>query len=119
MYLTYYTLLYREYDCSVDLGQPKVQFRETLLPGTYHFDYIHKRQSGGRGQFGRAIGTVEINPKSNTENAFHDKLVGTNLSRGYIKPIVQGITEVFAKGPMIGAPMVGLEVKVVDGAEHK
>ena len=101
------------------LGQPKVQFRETILPGLYHFDYQHKRQSGGRGQFGRAIGTVELNQKSNTENAFVDKLVGTNLSRGYVKPIVQGMSEIFDKGPMMGLPMVGMEIKILDGAEHK
>ena len=65
------------------------------------------------------MGSVEINPKSNTENVFKDKLVGTNLSRGYIKPIVQGMSQVFEKGPMMGFPMVGLEVKITDGVEHK
>ena len=53
----------REYDCPVEVGQPKVAFRETILPGVVHFDYQHKRQSGGRGQYGRAIGKADINPK--------------------------------------------------------
>ena len=109
----------REYSCPVTLGQPKVAFRETILPGTYHFDYLHKRQSGGRGQYGRAIGTVELNPASNTENVYHDKLKGTNLSRGYVKPITQGMQEVFEAGSLIGEPIVGMEIKVIDGAEHK
>lgn len=108
----------REYDCPVELGQPKVAFRETLLPGQVHFDFLHKRQSGGRGQYGRAIGSVDVNPESNTKNVFTDKLVGTNLSRGYLKPIVQGMEEIFAKGPTIGAPMVGMQVTITDGAEH-
>ena len=110
---------FREYDCPVELGQPKVAFRETLLPGQVHFDFLHKRQSGGRGQYGRAIGTVDVNPESNTKNVFTDKLVGTNLSRGYLKPIVQGMEEIFEKGPTIGAPMVGMQVTITDGAEHK
>ena len=109
----------REYDCKVILGQPKVAFRETILPGEYNFDYQHKRQSGGRGQFGRAVGKVRVNPLSNTENVYNDKLTGNNMSRGYVKPLVQGMKEVFEKGPMIGANMVGIQVDITDGQEHK
>lgn len=109
----------REYDCPVEVGQPKVAFRETILPGVVHFDYQHKRQSGGRGQYGRAIGKANINPKSNTENVFNDKLTGTNLSRGYVKPLITGMEEVFAAGPQIGEPVVGISLDIIDGAEHR
>lgn len=51
--------LEREYNCPVILGKPKVSFRETLrLP--YEFDYLHKKQSGGAGQYARIIGVLEV-----------------------------------------------------------
>lgn len=50
----------REYDCPVVLGKPKVSFRETLS-APCEFDYLHKKQSGGAGQYGRVIGVLEVN----------------------------------------------------------
>lgn len=83
----------REYDCPVILGRPKVLFYETLVEeGT--FDYTHKIQSGGRGQYGRAIGTFKptFDPKlQNLEVTFKEALEGNELSRQYAKPIEKGI----------------------------
>lgn len=49
----------REYNCPVTLGKPKVSFRETLQ-GPCTFDYLHKKQSGGQGQYARVIGVIEV-----------------------------------------------------------
>jgi elongation factor G len=49
----------REYNCPVQMGKPKVSFRESLV-GAVEFDYLHKKQSGGSGQFGRVIGVLEV-----------------------------------------------------------
>ena len=57
--------------------------------------------------------------QSNTENVFNDKLTGTNLSRGYVKPLITGMEEVFAAGPQIGEPVVGISLDIIDGAEHR
>ena len=50
----------REYDCPVKVGQPKVQFRECIT-SEVEFEYEHKRQTGGRGQYGKAMGVARPN----------------------------------------------------------
>lgn len=51
--------LEREYNCPIVLGKPKVSFRETLIESC-EFDYLHKKQTGGAGQYGRVIGILEV-----------------------------------------------------------
>lgn len=66
----------REYVCPVTLGKPKVAFRETLV-NPFEFDYLHKKQSGGAGQYGRVTGILEPLPANeNTTVKFSDKTVG-------------------------------------------
>lgn len=61
----------REYNCPVVMGKPKVAFRESLL-APCEFDYLHKKQSGGSGQFGRVIGVIEpLPPSENTKVIFY------------------------------------------------
>lgn len=74
----------REYDCKVIMGKPKVAFRETLSEPC-EFDYLHKIQSGGRGQFGRVKGILApLPPHENMLVKFVDKTVGTNVPKQFI-----------------------------------
>lgn len=80
----------REYNCPVELKQPKVAFRETLIK-PFKFDYLHKRQTGGRGQFGRVIGILEpLSAKNFTELHFSNETVGTNVPRQFVQHIEKG-----------------------------
>jgi len=107
----------REYNCPVILGQPKVQFRETIL-NEVEFDFEHKRQSGGRGQYGRAWGCARPLDDFTAEN-FNDLVTGTDLPRNFIKPLIQGMKNSMAKGTQIGAPVAGIEVDIINGKHHQ
>jgi elongation factor G len=83
----YATRLEREYNCKCVLGKPKVAFRETLLE-PFKFDYLHKKQSGGQGQYGRVIGTLEPLPQHKYQNIeFLDETTGTNVPDQFIPAI--------------------------------
>jgi len=80
----------REYGCPVTLGKPKVAFRETLV-GPCEFDYLHKKQSGGSGQYARIIGVMEpLPPNQNTLLEFVDETVGTNVPKQFIPGVEKG-----------------------------
>ena len=108
----------REYNCPVELKKPKVAFRETLVK-PIRFDYLHKRQTGGRGQFGRVIGFLEpLPPKQFTELVFSNETVGTNVPRQYVPHIEKGFRATAEKGPLIGHKLAGVKFRLQDGANH-
>jgi len=107
----------REYDCPVKVGQPKVQFRECITSDT-EFEYEHKRQTGGRGQYGKATGVVRPS-EDLLATTFTNKTVGQNLPSNFVKPLIQGMESTLLKGPQIGAPVVGLDVDIIDGRTHQ
>lgn len=111
----------REYNCPVILGRPKVLWYEALIADA-KFDYTHKRQTGGRGQFGRAMGKVftSFDPKlANLDVTFKADLVGNDLSRGYVKPLEKGMRAALAAGNITGSRVVGFHILLEDGAEHQ
>lgn len=110
----------REYNCSVTLGKPRVAFRETLYSQKVPFDYWHRKQTGGRGEYARVIGYMEPLPSSsNTKIEFVDKTVGTNIPKNYIPAIRKAFTECCQKGMMSGHKVVGVRMTLVDGAHHE
>jgi elongation factor G len=105
----------REYRAEVETGAPQVAYRETIGESA-EFDYIHKKQTGGAGQFGRVIGFVEPMDQGNYE--FVDEVKGGNIPREFIPACNKGFQEALKKGPLIGFPVVGVRVTLVDGQAH-
>ncbi|CDS39450.1 elongation factor G mitochondrial [Echinococcus multilocularis] len=111
--------LAREYNTPCVLGKPKVAFRETLLEPV-PFDYLHKKQSGGAGQYGRVIGLLEPLPmEQNTQVLFSDETMGTNIPKPYVPAIETGFRGICeAGGSLCGAKVVGVRFRLQDGAHH-
>ncbi|XP_045127009.1 elongation factor G, mitochondrial-like isoform X2 [Portunus trituberculatus] len=108
----------REYGCEVTMGKPKVAFRETLV-SPVEFNYVHKKQSGGAGQYGHIIGLVEPLPtEENTQLAFSDETMGTSVPKQFIPAIEKGFKEMCNKGMMTGHKIAGVRFRVLDGSSH-
>lgn len=108
----------REYNCPVELGKPKVAFRETLMTPC-SFDYLHKKQSGGAGQFARVIGVMEpLPPQQNTVLEFIDETVGTNVPKPFVPGVERGFLDSCQKGALSGHKISGVKFRLQDGAHH-
>uniref|UniRef100_A0A1E1X8Y3 Elongation factor G, mitochondrial n=1 Tax=Amblyomma aureolatum TaxID=187763 RepID=A0A1E1X8Y3_9ACAR len=108
----------REYNCPVALGKPKVAFRESLT-APCEFDYLHKKQHGGAGQYGRVIGYLEpLPPERNTEVVFQDDTVGTNVPKGFVPAIEKGFRAMCEKGCLTGHKIAGVRFRLTDGDHH-
>uniref|UniRef100_T1JTG7 Elongation factor G, mitochondrial n=1 Tax=Tetranychus urticae TaxID=32264 RepID=T1JTG7_TETUR len=107
-----------EYDCPVELGKPKVAFRETLT-APCKFDYFHKKQSGGAGQYGRVVGILEPIPSPrNTELIFSPEIVGNNIPKQFLPSIERGFRMMCEKGHLSGNKIRGIKFRLKDGQSH-
>ncbi|XP_070609629.1 elongation factor G, mitochondrial [Erythrolamprus reginae] len=108
----------REYGCPCVTGKPKVAFRESI-EATVPFDYTHKKQSGGAGQYGKVIGYLEPLEQENfTKVEFLDKTIGTNIPKHFLPAIQKGFYDACEKGPLIGHKISGIRFVLEDGANH-
>jgi len=105
----------REYNAEVEVGAPQVAYRETITQRA-EFDYTHKKQTGGSGQFGRVGGYME--PLEEGEYEFVDEIVGGVIPREYIPSCDKGFQASMEKGTLIGAPITGVRVVINDGSSH-
>jgi elongation factor G len=105
----------REYKVEVETGAPQVAYRETIGQSA-EFDYIHKKQTGGAGQFGRVSGLIEPMDLGNYE--FVDAVKGGNIPREFIPACDRGFQAALKKGSLIGFPVVGIRVTLKDGQSH-
>jgi len=108
--------LKRKFGVEMELAIPKIPYRETLK-GKTTIQGKHKKQSGGRGQYGDC--TVELEPLSSGELfEFVDKIVGGVIPQQYRPAVEKGIREAMEKGVIAGYPFVDLKVTLIDGSYH-
>jgi elongation factor G len=107
----------REYGCAVETGAPRVAYRETISQRA-EFNYTHKKQTGGAGQFGCVAGYIE--PIVDGEEAFEfvNKVRGGAIPTEFIPSVEKGFRACLGKGRLIGFPVIGLRVVVNDGKAH-
>ncbi len=126
----------REFNVEANVGKPQVAYRETITKLVEKIEYTHKKQTGGSGQFGRVIISMEPNPipdvvvertakekkQSKGRNKigyeFVNKITGGRIPREYIPSVDSGCQEAMGNGVLAGYPMVDLKVTLLDGAYH-
>jgi len=105
----------REYAAEVVTSPPRVAYRETIARRV-EFNYTHKKQTGGSGQYGRVAGFIE--PWTEAPFRFVDDVVGGAVPREFVPAVEKGFRSMLAKGALIGAPVTGVSVTLNDGASH-
>ena len=111
----YVERLKREYGVELNVGRPQVAYRESISQFT-KFDYTHKKQTGGAGQFGKVQGSIE--PYEEGDYIFENRVSGGNIPREYIGSVDKGFQRSMTQGALIGFPVVGVKVTLEDGAYH-
>jgi elongation factor G len=109
----------REYKVQVDVGAPKVSYREAPTCAA-KFDYKHKKQTGGAGQFAHIVGRFEPLPDDAAERfVFEEHVVGGRIPKEYIPSIEKGFRSALDKGPVAGFPILGVHAHLDDGSYHE
>ena len=105
----------REYKADVETGKPQVAYREAISQRA-EFDYAHKKQTGGAGQFGRVIGYIE--PLKESPYEFVNDVRGGRIPKEFILSCDKGFRKALEKGPLIGSPITNIRIVLVDGQYH-
>jgi len=118
----YVERLKREYKCDVIVGAPQVNYRETINAEA-QFDYTHKKQTGGSGQFGQVAGILRplTDENKDTEDQifkFHNEIKGGSIPTEFIGACEKGFGDVMDKGPLAAFPLINCEVFLKDGKAH-
>ena len=106
----------REFKVEANIGAPQVAYRETILKNA-EFDYIHKKQSGGAGQFARVKISIEpLEPGKGRE--IENKIKGGSIPKEFIPGVEKGIETVSDAGILAGFPIIDYKVTILDGLHH-
>ena len=109
----------REFKVEANVGKPQVAYRETIRRTVEKYDYTHKKQTGGSGQFAKVQVTFEpLEVEGDTIYEFENAITGGRVPREYIPSVDAGIQDAMQLGALAGYPMVGVKATLVDGAYH-
>ena len=109
----------REFKVEANVGKPQVAYRESLKKPVDRYDYTHKKQSGGSGQFAKVQIAIEPLPTGGEKSyEFVNKITGGRIPKEYIPSVDVGCQEGMANGPLAGYPLVDVRVTLLDGAYH-
>ncbi|HYZ08913.1 MAG TPA: elongation factor G [Pseudonocardiaceae bacterium] len=109
-----------DYKVEANIGKPQVAYRETIRRTVEKLDYVHKKQTGGSGQFAKVI--IKLEPLDTGDGAFYEfenKVTGGRIPREYIPAVDAGAQDAMQYGVLAGYPLVGLKLTLLDGAYHE
>ncbi|MGV9811934.1 elongation factor G [Streptomyces cellulosae] len=108
----------RDHGLGVNVGRPRVSYRETVGRGVSGFVYRHVKQDGGAGQFAHVV--LDVEPLDDPERGFEFRsaVVGGRVPQEYVRAVEAGCRDALAEGPLGGHPVTGLRVTLTDGATH-
>jgi elongation factor G len=107
----------RKFGVALDKAPPNVPYRETLKRGVERIEGKHKKQSGGRGQFGVCF--INVKPRQRGEGyEFKNSIFGGSIPRQFIPAVDKGVQEILERGVLAGYPVVDISVELVDGKYH-
>ncbi|QPG74045.1 Elongation factor G, mitochondrial [Brettanomyces nanus] len=120
----------REYNVECKVGRPRVAYRESIM-GSASFDYTHKKQTGGAGQYAKVMGDLKASSLADPEdvgakleedikfrNYFQTKIVGGKISEKFLMACQKGFEDCCEKGPLVGSKVLGVDMTIDDGATH-
>ncbi len=109
----------REFNVEANVGKPQVAYRETIRREVPKYDYTHKKQTGGSGQFAKVqIAIAPLETDGDKIYEFENKVTGGRIPREYIPSVDAGIQDALAVGVLAGFPMVGIKASLLDGQYH-
>jgi len=109
----------REYGVEIEVGAPKVSYRESPTK-TIEFNYKHKKQTGGSGQYAHIVGKLmPIESTSEDSFEFEEQIVGGRIPKQYIPAVEKGFRDILGKGPVAEYPVVGTRIELADGSYHE
>jgi len=109
----------REFKVEANIGRPQVAYRETIKKKVQKVEYIHKKQTGGAGQYAKVVINLEPTGGDGGGYEFENKISGGRVPREYIPSVDAGCQEAAEFGVLAGYPMVGVKVTLTDGGYHE
>jgi elongation factor G len=109
----------REFKVEANVGKPQVAYRETIRRTVDKIDYVHKKQTGGSGQYAKVqMSFAPLDTSEGEMYEFENKVTGGRIPREYIPSVDHGIQDAMQLGVLAGYPLVGIKATLLDGAYH-